>query len=104
MAVRRNLAEKEQAARRERDADERDSARAHPPDRLLREPGPYDDPGRARQERETCLQWAVAEDVLSVQRREIEHREQPGDEEQHRGVRARQRTHAEDAEADQGRA
>src|SRR3712207_7028673 len=49
---------------------------------------------RERQEREAGLQRPEAEDLLDVERVEVEHREHPGGDEEHHEVRRRQRAEA----------
>ena len=49
------------------------------------------DPDGDRQEREARLERRVAEDLLDVERREEEEREQAADHEQQHAVRARER-------------
>ena len=59
----------------EREAEIRDDAHAELPDQRLREAGADDDAEREGHEREAGLQRPVAEDLLQVERREVE----PGD-------------------------
>ena len=63
-------------------------------DQRLGEPGADHDPEGHRHERDAGLERAVVEDLLHVDRGEVEHPEQPRDDEEHRHVGARQRAAA----------
>ena len=69
--------------------------------RLCDSPAPMMIPGREREEREPGLERGVAEHALEVQRVEVEHREEPGGDEEHDDVRGAHRPHAEDAQTDE---
>ena len=89
--------EEQQPGDRQRHADQRHLTGAEPRHEALRQARADDDPRGERQERETGLERGVAEHALQIERVEVEHREQPGGDEEHDDVRGAHRRHAEDA-------
>ena len=77
--------------------------RAQAADQLLREHRADHDPEAHRQERDPGLERRVAEHLLQVQGAEEEHREHPGEDQQHHAVGRCQRAQAEEVEPHQRR-
>ena len=89
--------------RRQRRADREHALGPEAADQLLREHRADHDPEAHRQERDAGLERRVAEHLLQVQGAEEEHREHPGEDQQHHAVGGRQRAQPEQVEAHQRR-